>query len=171
MVIGKTSNNRVVMFARCQVYDAKVLSSAEAVTRSDFQLGWDEAGLSPEVYRLLRNWVRKDHNEYFESSSALHRQREDILGKQGMRRRTTIGALVDDTYVFRKSDSPIAVSAEPANLQTAVRSLRLGMLTAYFAELGGSREYLAPVEDIRLIDAPALDLEDFRQFDVIVQPE
>lgn len=171
VVIGKTMNNRVLIFPRNHVRDAKVMTTEQAIAEPDLMVGWDQTGLPPEVYRLLRNWVRKDNSEYFYSSQALHRQREAILDRPGMRRRVTVGAFVEDAYVYRISDSSIALSAEPANLQTAVRSLRLGMLTAYFAERDGSREWLVPIEDIRLIDAPALDLEEFRQFDVIMLPE
>lgn len=171
MVIGKTLNNRVLIFPRNHVRDAKVLTTEQAVAEPDFMIGWDKTGLPPELYRLLRNWVRKEHSEFFNSSPALNQQREAVLDRPGMRRRITIGAFVDDTYVYRISDASIALSAEPANLQTAVRSLRLGMLTAYFAERDGTREWLVPVEDIRLIDAPALDLEEFRQFDVILLPD
>lgn len=170
IIIGKTRSNRVLLFALDQVFDASVLSTAQSVRRPDLQLAWDSDGLPPEVYRLLRNWARSDNSEYFGSSPALHQQREAVLSKPGLRRRKAMAALVDYTYVFRYSDTPIALSAEAANLQTAVRSLRLGMLTAYFAERAGTKEWLVPVDDIRLIDMPALDLEDIRFFDVIVKP-
>lgn len=170
MVIAKTLNNRGLMFAVDQVFDASVLSTAQAVSRPDFELGWDKDGLPPEVYRLLRNWARNDLRAFFEVSSALHQRREDILSRPGLRRRTTMAALIDHSFVYRISDKPIALSADAANLTTAVRSLRLGMLTLYLSERVGTREYLVPIEDIRLIDLPALDLEDYRLFDFVVKP-
>lgn len=171
VIAAKTMNNRVLIFGIAQVHSASLLSKAEATARSDFQLGWDADGLPPEIYRLLRNWARTDNSEYFGSSPALHKRRDEILDRPGMRRRKTVTGLVDHTLIHHRDGRTIALSADAASLITAIRALPLGMLTFYLGERDSGAEWLMAIDNLLLIDMPANDLEAVRQYDVIVKAD
>ena len=73
--------------------------------------------------------------------------------------RKKIAALVDHTVIYLADSRVVRFSATSRSLHIAVRSVPLGALTVYLAEHENGGEHLVPLDQVRVIDMPATDLE------------
>ena len=146
------------MFTPDRVFDASLLARDRAICRPDFKASWDGDGLTPELYPLLRAWARHDIGYFLGCSVALKARMEAVLDQPGMRRRDKMLTLLDATRVERISDVPVSIIASGDELRVIRRAVPLGLLTVYLGDLHANREFVIPIDDIRLLDMPATDL-------------
>ncbi|WP_156254676.1 helix-turn-helix transcriptional regulator [Sandarakinorhabdus oryzae] len=169
MVVALTLNNRCVMFAPQRVTRASLVDSGTAAGDTSFSPEWDADGHTPELYRALRAWAQKDFAAQAGTSFALAMRVLNLRQSGTTYTRKKIAALVDHTVIYLTDSRVIRFSATSRCLHTAVRSVPLGALTVYLAEHENGEEHLVALDQVRVIDLPATDLES-RSNAVVVEP-
>lgn len=159
MVVALTLNNRCVIFAPQRVTKASLIDTGTAAGDPSFSTGWDANGHPPEFYRALRAWSQKDTAERSGTSFAMAMRVLNFRQSGTTYTRKKIAALVDYTVIHLIDTRIIRFSATSRSLHTAVRSVPLGALTVYLAEYENGEEHLVALDQVRVIDMPATDLE------------
>lgn len=159
MVVALTMNNRCVIFAPQHVTKASLIDTGTAAGDPSFSTGWDGNGHPPEFYRALRAWAQKDTAERSGTSFAMAMRVLNFRQSGTTYTRKKIAALVDNTVIHLVDTRIVRFSATSRSLHTAVRSVPIGTLTVYLAEYENGEEHLVALDQVRVIDMPATDLE------------
>jgi transcriptional regulator with XRE-family HTH domain len=159
MIVALTQNNRCVMFAPQRITTASLIDTGTAAGDPSFSPGWDADGHPPELYRALRAWAQKDFAARAGTSFALAMRVLNFRQSGTTYTRKKIAALVDQTVINLTDSRVVRFSATSRSLHTAVRSVPLGALTVYLAEHENGEGHLVALDQVRVIDMPATDLE------------